>query len=84
MRPILTWTPTDRQEWTLILESGTTEGDGAVWASVTEQRAGELPEFTTTQDETGFTDIEWTSGTLELNIDDVGPGTLTNLLGFRE
>jgi iron complex outermembrane receptor protein len=84
VRPILTWTPTDRQEWTLILESGTTEGDGAVWASVTEQRAGVLPEFTTTQDETGFTDIEWTSGTLELNIDDVGPGTLTNLLGFRE
>ncbi|MGI9223825.1 MAG: TonB-dependent receptor [Woeseiaceae bacterium] len=83
VRPILTWTPSDRQEWTLILESGKSEGDGAVWASVTEQRAGVLPEFTTNGDETGFTDITWTSATLELNIDDVGPGTLTNLLGVR-
>jgi iron complex outermembrane receptor protein len=83
VRPVLTWTPSDRQEWTLILESGQSEGDGAVWASVTEQRAGVLPEFETTGDETGFTDITWTAGTLELNIDDVGSGTLTNLLGFR-
>lgn len=83
VRPILTWTPSDRQEWTLILESGKVEGDGAVWASVTEQRAGVLPNFTTTGDETGFTDITWNQATLELNIGDVGPGTLTNLLGVR-
>jgi iron complex outermembrane receptor protein len=81
VRPILTWTPSDRQEWTFIFESGKAEGDGAVWASVTEQRAGVLDEFVTTGDETGFTDITWTQGTLELNIHDVGPGTLTNLLG---
>jgi iron complex outermembrane receptor protein len=83
VRPTLVWTPTDRQEWTLILEAGETDGDGAVWASVTEQRAGVLPEFTTTQDETGFTTIEWMQATLELNIDDVGPGVLTNLLAVR-
>ena len=83
VRPTVVWTPTDRQEWTLILESGKSEGDGAVWASVTEQRADVLPDFTTTGDETGFTDITWYQGTLELNIADVGPGTLTNLLGFR-
>ena len=84
VRPTLVWTPSDRQEWTLIFETGKTEGDGAVWASVTEQRAGLLEDFTTTGDETGFTDIEWTQGTFEINIDDVGPGTLTNLMGFRE
>ena len=83
VRPILTWTPSDRQEWTFIFESGKAEGDGAVWASVTEQRAGVLPNFTTTGDETGFTDITWYQGTLEISIDDVGPGTLTNLLGVR-
>jgi iron complex outermembrane receptor protein len=83
VRPTVVWTPTDRQEWTLILEAGSTEGDGAVWASVTEQRAGVLPEFTTTQDEMGFTEIDWMQGTLELNIEDVGPGVLTNLLGVR-
>jgi iron complex outermembrane receptor protein len=83
VRPTLVWTPTDRQEWTLILESGKADGDGAVWASVTEQRAGVLPNFTTTQDETGFTTIEWTQATLELNIDEVGSGVLTNLLGVR-
>ena len=83
IRPTLVWTPSDRQEWTLIVESGSSEGDGAVWASVTEQRAGVLPEFTTTQDEVGFTDITWDQATLEISIDDVGPGTLTNILGFR-
>jgi iron complex outermembrane receptor protein len=83
VRPTLVWTPSDRQEWTLILEAGSAEGDGAVWASVTEQRAGLLPEFTTTQDEMGFTEIDWVQGTLELNIEEVGPGVLTNLLGVR-
>jgi len=83
IRPTLVWTPSDRQEWTLIVESGSSEGDGAVWASVTEQRAGVLADFTSTQDEVGFTDITWDQATLEINIDDVGPGTLTNILGFR-
>ena len=83
VRPTLVWTPSDRQEWALILESGKIDGDGAVWASVTEQRAGLLPNFTTTQDETGSTEIEWMQATLELNIDEVGPGVLTNLLAVR-
>lgn len=83
IRPTLTWTPTDISEWTLILESGVSEGDGAVWANVSAQRAGVLPEYETTLDEMGFTDMKWTQATLETNIDEVGNGTLTNILGWR-
>ena len=72
VRPTLVWTPTDRQEWTLIAESGKSEGDGAVWASVDDQRAGTLAKFTSTADEIGFTDITWNQLTFELNIDEVG------------
>ena len=84
VRPTLVWTPTDNQEWTLIAESGKTEGDGAVWASVTEQRAGTLGTFTSTADEIGFTDISWDQLTFEINIDEIGSGTLTNLFGYRK
>ncbi|NNC76671.1 MAG: TonB-dependent receptor, partial [Woeseiaceae bacterium] len=83
VRPTLVWTPGDVSEWTLIVESGVSEGDGAVWANVTAQRAGVLPEFETTLDEMGFTDMKWTQATLETNIDEVGSGTLTNILGWR-
>ena len=84
VRPTLVWTPSDRQEWALIVESGKSEGDGAVWANVSEQRAGTLSTFTSTADEIGFTDIEWTQATFEISIDDVGSGTLTNLMGYRD
>lgn len=82
-RPTLVLTPDDATEWTLIVERGESDGDGAVWTNVTEQRAGTQPEFETFSDETGFTDMEWTQAILETNIGEVGNGTLTNILGWR-
>jgi iron complex outermembrane receptor protein len=83
IRPTLVWTPSDAADITLILESGKVEGDGAVWASVTDQRAGTLDKFSTTSDEIGFTEIDWFQSTLEVNFDAFG-GTFTNILGYRE
>jgi iron complex outermembrane receptor protein len=83
IRPTLVWTPSDSVDITLILESGKTEGDGAVWANVTEQRAGTLADFSTTSDEIGFTEIDWYQSTIEVNIDAFG-GTFTDILGYRE
>jgi iron complex outermembrane receptor protein len=83
IRPTLVWTPSDSADITLILESGKVEGDGAVWANVTDQRAGTVPNFKTTADEIGFTEIDWYQSTLEVNIDAFG-GTITNILGYRE
>ncbi|HEX5788414.1 MAG TPA: TonB-dependent receptor [Woeseiaceae bacterium] len=84
VRPTVVWTPTENQEWALIVESGKSEGDGATWANVTEQRAGVLGDFSTTSDEIGFTDLGWTQVVLETNIAEVGNGTVTNILGWRE
>ena len=82
-RPTLVFTPNDTSDLTLIVEHGKTTGDGAAWTSVTAQRAGVLPDYTTYSDETGYTNIEWTQGTFEVNIGEVGNGTLTNIMGTR-
>lgn len=82
-RPTLVFTPNDTSDVTLIIEHGETEGDGAAWSNVTAQRGGVLPDFTTMSDETGYTNIEWTQGTLEVNVGEVGNGTLTNIMGTR-
>lgn len=82
-RPTLVWTPTDTVDWTLIIEHGITEGDGAPWTNVSAQRAGIQPDFSTTSDETGSTKIDWTQIVLETNVAEVGNGTLTNILGWR-
>ncbi len=89
IRPTLVWTPTDTADVTLIAESGKSEGDGAAWTSVTAQRLPDehpanLANFTTTLNDIGFTDIEWGQLTMEVNIGEVGNGTLTNILGYRE
>ena len=48
-------------------------------------RAITLDEFTTTMDEAGETDLEWSSVTLEGNLKvGFGDGTITNILGWRE
>ena len=73
-----------RSEWTLIAEFGDSDGDGAVWANVTAHRAGAQPNFTTTLDEMGFMEVKWNQLTLETNVVDVGNGTLTNILGYRD
>ena len=83
LRPMLVWTPNDSTDITLILESGKSEGDGATWANVTDQRSGALAEYATTADEIGFTDMEWYQSTIELNVDAFG-GTITNIFGYRE
>lgn len=44
---------------------------------------GQIPEFSTTSNEYGFTDIEWQNATLEINWD-VWGGTLTNIAGWRD
>lgn len=82
-RPSLVWTPSDSVDLTLILEHGITEGDGAAWTNITAQQAGAQPDFATTSDETGFSDIDWTQVMLETNIGEVGNGTLTNIAGYR-
>ncbi len=93
VRPSFVWTPTDTLELTLIGEFGKTEGDGAAWTvvdgnpflagGIPGQRDGDLPEFTTTMDDYGVTDLEWNQVTLEINWDIFG-GTLTNIAGWRE
>src|SRR5210317_1271466 len=72
IRPTLVWTPSDSMEWVLSIEDGSTEGDGATWTSVSLQQAGAQPEFETSSDETGFTEIDWTQADMATNISDVG------------
>lgn len=85
IRPTLVWTATDELDLTLIGEYGNSEGDGGAWTNVTEQRLGLQPEFSTTADEVGTTDIEWQQLTFELNWDvPIGDGTITNIMGWRD
>jgi iron complex outermembrane receptor protein len=83
VRPTLVWTPSESVEFVFSHESGEMDGDGGPWTSVTAQRAGALSDFTTAADEVGFTSIDWDQTVLEINIDDVGSGTITNILGMR-
>ncbi len=82
-RPSLVWTLPNDAELAVIVEHGETSGDGAAWANVSAQRAGAQPDYVTTSDEVGFTNIEWSQGVVELNVGDVGSGTLTNIAGYR-
>ena len=85
-RPSLTWNITDDAELFVSVESGTMEGDGAIWSDVTGQRLGtpeSIGEFQTSADELGFTDMKWTQATVELNVAQIGNGTLTNTFGRR-
>jgi len=83
IRPSIVFTPNDTADISLSVEYGQSTGDGAIWTSVTQQRAGTLPEYATSADELGFTDMEWTQSVLEVNVGEVGNGTLTNILGYR-
>ncbi len=83
VRPSLVWTPNDTADVTLIVEHGKSEGDGAIWTNVHQQQAGDLPNFASSADELGFTDMTWDQVMLETNIAEVGNGTLTNIAGYR-
>lgn len=93
-RPTLVWTPSDELEFALIAEFGEAEGDGATWTVVDgtatssalgigSVRGGTQPKFSTTSNEYGFADVEWSSATLEFNWDIWG-GTLTNIFGWKD
>jgi iron complex outermembrane recepter protein len=85
IRPTLVLQATEDLEFTLIAESGDSDGDGASWAEASAQRDGSLEEFTTTMDETGETDMSWDQVTFETNLNvDFGEGTITNILGWRQ
>ena len=78
-RPVVTWTPTDDLEVTLIHERGDTEADGPA----TRNRRL-LKGFDVEVDERGFADIEWQHWILEANRDLAsGRGRITNLFGWR-
>jgi len=83
VRPTLVFTPNDTADVTLSVELGESKGDGGAWTNVTLQRAGTLPEFGTSADEIGSTDMQWSQVMMEINIDNVGDGTLTNIAGYR-
>lgn len=83
VRPTLVWTASDTIDITMNVEHGQSKGDGAIWSNVTLQRAGTLPEFASSADELGFTDMDWTQSMLEFNMAEVGNGTLTNIAGYR-
>ena len=89
-RPSIKWTPNDIFEMDMIVEHGQSNGDGAPWAIVASsnpafasQRGGTLPNFSTNLNDAGYTNIEWTQVTNEINIAEVGNGTLTNIAGWR-
>lgn len=84
VRPTLVFTPTDGLDVTAIYEHGSLDGDGAV-----PQRALDPNPSVTSDnlfaevDTPGSVDIKWNQFTLEANWD-VGPGTLTNIFGYRD
>ena len=83
IRPSVVWTPNDNVDVTVMFEHGESEGDGAPWTNITDQRSGALEDFSTTADEIGMTDMEWNQLMVEVNIAEVGNGTVTNIFGTR-
>ena len=82
-RPSMTWMPNDTVEVFTSFEYGESKGDGASWTNVTAQRAGVQSDYETTADEIGYTDMVWNQAVVEVNVGEVGDGTLTNILGWR-
>ena len=87
VRPTLVMDATESIEVTLIGEFGHSEGDGAAWSDVTPiPTAGgpfSTPDFETSSEEMGTSDMDWTSLSLEMNWDVAG-GTVTYLGGYRD
>ncbi len=83
VRPTLVFSPSESLDFTVIYEHGDLDGDGPA-----PQRAlSPNPSVTSNNifveiDEPGAVDIQWDQLTLETNWD-VGPGTLTNIFGYR-
>ena len=87
MRPALTWTPDDDVELTLRYEQGKYDGQGSASQNPSPGLASHegrhrRDSFSFNIDEEGFSVGEWRMAIAELNYR-VGPGTLTNVLGWR-
>ncbi len=96
VRPTLVWEPSDSLEVALITEWGEADGDGAQWTVATgglpspplpvaigSVGSGTQPAFTTSSNDYGFAEVEWSSATLEINWDVAG-GTLTSVTGWKD
>jgi iron complex outermembrane recepter protein len=84
LRPSFVFNPSDDLELTLIYEHGDLEGDGAVGQRALSANPSEVSDNIFAEiDEPGFVDIKWDQVTFEANWD-IGPGTLTNIFGYRQ
>jgi len=82
VRPSFRWTPTERVDLTLRLETGELDGQG-----VPGQNRGLFSRdtFDFAINEPGFTKTEWQQAIAELNVDvGFGDGRITNILGWRD
>ena len=80
VRPVVTWTPTDDLEVTVIHERGDTAADGPA----TQNRL-RLRGFDLALDETGYADVAWRHLIVEARRDVAdGRGQITNVFGWRE
>ena len=79
LRPVVTWTPSEILDITMIYEQGDSNGDGA--ATQNRRRFGG---FDFAIDEPGFSLVDWQHFIVEANRRvEVGRGTVTNVFGWR-
>ena len=80
VRPTLRWEPSDNLDITLRYEYGHTKGDSNPVQNWAFERKGS---FDFTQDLVSANDLRWDMISSEVNFD-TGPGTLTNVAGYRK
>ena len=79
VRPVVTWTPSDSLDITMIYEQGDTEADGAAT-----QNRRRFSGFDFAIDEPGFSFVDWQHFIVEANRRvALGRGTVTNVFGWR-
>ena len=79
LRPVLTWTPSDALEVTVIYERGTSDGDGPAT-----QNRRRFAGFDFAIDEPGFSVVDWQHVIVEANRRVMpGSGQVTNVFGWR-
>ena len=78
-RPVVTWTPSEELDVTMIYEKGDTDGDGAAT-----QNRRRFSEFDFAIDEPGYSLVDWQHFIVEANRRvALGRGTVTNVFGWR-
>ena len=78
-RPVLTWTPSDTTDVTLIVERGRSDGDGPAT-----QNQRRFDGFDLAIDEPGFSHVDWEHAIVEANRRvPFGDGRITNVFGWR-